>query len=193
MEDSVRFLLNKNGKVVVSKLLDWGMIYFLLLMEFIQVYDWIGSGAWSSNNIANPYFQYYQNYGIKIICLTAFILNCLLITQIYYHIKNISLKRTNALINTILFISTFLIWFELWYGSTFYYGEVRDKQGLPFGVNNFGIIGSILFLTYWISRINFRTENKNKIIINSIFVVTIIVLHILLINYLEGSWQLWQS
>lgn len=194
MENAARLLVNKNGKVMVSKLLDWGMIYFLLFMVFIQLYDWIGTGAWSSNNTENPYFQYYQNYGIKIIYTIAFISNCLLLMFVYFHLKKISIKRTNTLINTILFISTFIIWFELWYGSTFYYGEVRDKQGLPIGVNNFGIIGSILFLTYFISKINFKANSRKKIIvIKSISIVLMIAVHILLINFLEDSWQLWQS
>lgn len=53
----------------------------------------------------------------------------------------------------------FLQWFELYYGSTFYYGEVRDKQGLTFP-----ILASLL-ATFVIWKVNYTSaENRNRMI-----------------------------
>jgi hypothetical protein len=91
-------------------------------------------------------------------------------------------------------LAILLIWFELWYGPTFYYGEVRDKQGLPFGVNNFGLLGSILFFAYLILRIKLNLDSVTKIFsLKIILLVLAIVIQVFLINNLEDSWKLWQS
>lgn len=187
-----RLLIDKNGKVIIPKLLDWAMIYLFLFMLFINLSDLYSNGSWSSNNYS-PYFKYYQNYGINIIYLIAVVLNCLLITQIYFHIKEIAINRTNLLINTILIISIVLIWLELWYGSTFYYGEVRDKQ-LPLGVNNLGILGSIVFASFLILRLPYKYKNTTKrSLVKVILVIINIALQFYIFHLLKEPWTLYIS
>ncbi|MDR6803439.1 hypothetical protein J2Y45_000709 [Dyadobacter sp. BE34] len=41
--------------------------------------------------------------------------------------------------------ASFFQWYELYYGSTFYYGEVRDKQGLAFPL----LASAIVTLMIW--------------------------------------------
>lgn len=60
-------------------------------------------------------------------------------------IKNKTIRPISFKILLLLvLIIALLQWFELWYGSTFYYGEVRDKQGL--GVPILSIVLQIYIL-----------------------------------------------
>ena len=81
----------------------------------------------------------------------------------------------------------FLQWFELYYGSTFYYGEVRDKQGLMFP-----ILASFM-VTLAIGKINYsKTENRNLIIKLILIGVINVGLYVLWTQVSE-PWNLWQS
>lgn len=84
-----------------------------------------------------------------------------------------------------------LTWFELWYGSTFYYGEIRDKQGMPVGVNNLGALGSFCFLAYVIWRINLPSLQSRRWRFAAI--VGLGVAQYLVLKVVEEPWQLWQS
>jgi hypothetical protein len=88
-------------------------------------------------------------------------------------------------------VAAALTWFELWYGSTFYYGEVRDKQGLPIGVNNLGALGSFCFLAYVIWRVKLPTSNGRSWRIVATAVLA--GLQYLVLRVLEEPWKLWQS
>ena len=194
MSETLRTYINKKGRLDFSILVNWVIIFFLFIMIVFQLFDWAGNGTWAQNNPLNPYYDYFQNTGIKIIYVVNFIFNTSLIILIFIKIKKITFSKTDYLIDTILILSILLIWFELWYGSTFYYGEVRDKQGLPFGVNNFGLLGSILFFTYLILRIKINSDSVKKILLLKLTLfVSAILLQVILINNLEESWKLWQS
>lgn len=76
-------------------------------------------------------------------------------------------------------------WIELWYGSTFYYGEVRDKQGL-----GFPFVQS-LFLLYpiWITEHEITKLSTKKILASLlVFVILGIVFKLA-----YEPWKLWQS
>ena len=194
MSETLRTYIDKKGRLDFSSLVNWVIIFFLFIMIVFQLFDWTGNGTWAQNNPANPYYNYFQDTGIKFIYVVNFIFNTSLIFLIFIQIKKITFIKTDFLINTILILAILLIWFELWYGSTFYYGEVRDKQGLPFGVNNFGLFGSILFFGYLILRIKFNLDSVTKILFLKItLLVLAIVIQVFLINNLEESWKLWQS
>ena len=91
-------------------------------------------------------------------------------------------------------IGALLTWLELWYGSTFYYGEVRDKQNLPFGINNGGALGSVVFLTYIISRIRPTQWSRRRLVLfRAVAVFALILGHVAVLRLLEAPWQLAQS
>jgi hypothetical protein len=79
----------------------------------------------------DPYREYYTNKGIVLIFiarLSIWLTVCFL-GIIWIKNKTIRPLIFNTLLILVLIIAL-LQWIELWYGSTFYYGEVRDKQGL---------------------------------------------------------------
>jgi hypothetical protein len=130
-------------------------------------------GLWSLNEANDPYVKYYQNNTISNIQLIAIFIDCIILIFILVLIAGFKNKIFSIGLTIFLLLGIFLIWFELWYGSTFYYGEVRDKQGLPLSLNNIGIVGSILFSVYCLidTRLfkKFRTTYKISIVIILIF------------------------
>jgi hypothetical protein len=107
-------------------------------------------------------------------------------------------KHNKVIINILLCVlitCVLLIFGELYYGSTFYYGEIRDKQGLPFLINNFGLFGSVIFLSFvtnfFIGKSAIR--KKNKIVLNMILFVLISFFHFLLYKLLAVSWRMLSS
>jgi hypothetical protein len=137
----------------------------------------------------NPYFKYNQNPGIIIISFIK-LLCCLTLvsTLAYWKIKK---QTTGKKLVLLLSISSIIIglltWTELWYGSTFYYGELRDKSGISFPIL------SVLFIAYplW----NFRLIKNIKTDIIFKFVLTVIIFIGLYILYkeMEVPWNLYQS
>src|SRR5581483_1797891 len=101
----------------------------------------IGSGP------NEPFFEYFANRGVRAINAGAIGVDALILFLVLFSTvrRNWSWAKTAAVASVAL-LGTVLCWLELWYGSTFYYGEVRDKQGLPFFTNNFGVFGSFCFL-----------------------------------------------
>ncbi|WP_188934689.1 hypothetical protein [Dyadobacter endophyticus] len=85
------------------------------------------------------------------------------------------------------FAAAFLQWYELYYGSTFYYGEVRDKQGLMFPL----LASFIATLMIWKfpAPIN---EQRNLIWKLILTALVNIGLYILWLNVYE-PWNLFQS
>ena len=81
----------------------------------------------------------------------------------------------------------FLQWYELYYGSTFYYGEVRDKQGLMFPL----LASLMVTLTIW--KLNYsKTVNRNLTIKLTLTGIINVGLYLLWKQVYE-TWNLWQS
>jgi hypothetical protein len=102
----------------------------------------------------DPFAAYDANPGIRAITLAALALDLVLLVAIASSSRGWTRAR-QALVLGCAAIGIALPWLELWWGSTFYYGEVRDKQGLPFSVNHGGIVGSVLFAAYIAWRLRF--------------------------------------
>jgi hypothetical protein len=155
-----------------------------------------GEFFWRGNpSYVDPFSQYHANLGIRLINETAFILDAsifLMVTvaalrRIWSHVQQIAVIWAAA-------FAAALTWFELWYGSTFYYGEVRDKQALPFGVNNAGALGSLCFLTYIIWRVQLPSRSATvRTLVRVAVTVAVAIAHYLLPRLLEQRWNLWQS
>ncbi len=72
-----------------------------------------------------------------------------------------------------------LQWIEMWYGSTFYYGEVRDKQGLGFP------LASLLLMSYVGSNF-FRGKIKM-----TIGLISILLIHVIIFYLIKDQWRLY--
>jgi hypothetical protein len=154
-----------------------------------------GEYFWRGNpNYVDPFAEYDANLGIQFITAAAFALD----TGIFVLIARAAFRRTWSRIEQMVVIvaaavAALLTWFELWYGSTFYYGEVRDKQGLPLGVNNGGALGSVVFLTYIVWRVSLPESVRHRVIVRIALTAALIAAHYMLLRVVETPWDLWQS
>ena len=91
-------------------------------------------------------------------------------------------------------LGAILPWLELWWGSTFYYGEVRDKQGLPNSVVNIGTLGALVLLGYIALRMPLPLESASRrTIVRAALFLGICAMQRLACDFLAGTWNLWQS
>jgi formate-dependent nitrite reductase membrane component NrfD len=137
----------------------------------------------------NPFETFDNNIGIIKISIASLVsrsifLGCfaLLTFDKYRHDK----KILTFYIISALTIAV-LQWYELYFGSTFYYGEVRDKQGLMFPL----LASFMLTLVIW--KINYsKAKNSNLIIKLTLTGLVNIGLYFLWTQVYE-PWNLWQS
>ena len=136
----------------------------------------------------DPFYDYNSNKGIVLINTINLVL-CLSISiiGIIWIRKNQINYRWIYAIFTLCLLTALNRWIELWYGSTFYYGEIRDKQGLGFPWL------SLLLIFYIIWRFHFELDTKKRIIIKAI--ISILTTGILYGFYrmIYEKWNLWQS
>jgi len=175
----------------IHKITDKVFLVIFIILIIVQII------VLSSNDKSslNPFYDYHSNVGIVAINLLAVAIDISLTIILIKAIKiNVEEGIQLLAILVLSIVAASLVWVELWYGSTFYYGEVRDKQGLPLGVNNLGILGSILFTTYFLIKVPFGNISKNKVTIIKAFLIPLnVVLQLALVNLLEVPWNLWQS
>jgi hypothetical protein len=137
----------------------------------------------------NPFKIFDNNPGIIKISIASLILRIAFVS--YFAILYITKSEPNRKILTVYLLAalaiSFLQWFELYYGSTFYYGEVRDKQGLMFPV----LASAMLTLVVW--KINYPRVGKNSVIIKVILAVLLNIGLCLLWIQVSETWNLWQS
>jgi hypothetical protein len=137
----------------------------------------------------DPFTTYNNNSGIiaisvaSIICRSIF-LACFLflaLTKLHDSKKVLVIYLVSAL------AIAFLQWFELYYGSTFYYGEVRDKQGLMFP-----FLGSLMVtLTVW--KINYTKLLARNMRVKILLTVMLNIGLIIFWISVREPWKLWQS
>lgn len=131
----------------------------------------------------DPYRDYYTNKGIVLIFIARLIfwLIVCVLGIIWIIKKTIEPLNLNLLLLTIVIIAM-LQWFELWYGSTFYYGEVRDKQGL--GVP----ILSIVLQIYVFLRLGIK---KRTLLIG--LIALIIIMNYGIYGLVYENWKLYHD
>jgi hypothetical protein len=137
----------------------------------------------------NPFDDYYTNAGIIKISIasvisrvTFLVLFVVLLTQRYR--DSLTLKLIYLLSALII---GFLQWYELYYGSTFYYGEVRDKQGLMFPS-----LGSFM-VTLVIWKIKYANDDLRNSATKAILAALLNVGLYLLWRLVYEPWNLEQS
>jgi hypothetical protein len=137
----------------------------------------------------NPFFTYDHNIGIITISSNKLLFSLIILATLTIWLINKRIIGKKAII--VLCLSSISIgllsWIELWYGSTFYYGEVRDKQGLMFPFL------SVLYFAYPIW--NIKISKNNKIDSISKCMVTLILGIVLYVFFkaMEAPWNLIQS
>lgn len=147
----------------------------------------------------DPYKYYFQNQGIRIIHFAAlFTDTAIVLSMLAWAVTSESERRSSAYrglaLKAFALLGASLAWVELWYGSTFYYGEVRDKQGLPYGVNHFGPVGGFIFLSYVIWTIESKRITRRKaVVLRLIFTLIVLLAEVIVLRVVERPWRLWQS
>ncbi len=128
--------------------------YILIIISTISILGLIvyfisgltPNGEYGTKNY-DPFHDYYTNLGIVCLMVSRIVLFLsVLIIGINWIKKKSITKRLLNIILIVVFSLALMDWFELWYGSTFYYGEVRDKQGLGFPIL------SLLLMLYGLSK-----------------------------------------
>lgn len=141
------------------------LFLFLLFMSygyFASYREGLGLFSFNGGGEYEPYYRYYQNPVIKFVNNGAWLIDILLMMALVVMslpkiASQVMCKHLPKVFSVLLLIGIILPWFELYYGSTFYYGEVRGEQGLPILVCNFGLIGSFVF-SFCFLKINLRKD-----------------------------------
>ncbi len=131
----------------------------------------------------NPFKAYYTNTGILITFAIGFIARSIFLIS-FYLMTFREKKFAKVICLFSAFTIGFLAWFELYYGSTFYYGEVRDKQGL-----GFPYLASIMF-TFIIWKIQFSKTHRANLVAKIFLTSFINVALVSLWFYVQDSWKL---
>jgi hypothetical protein len=166
-------------------------LFFSIGMDITELYSAGGATA--------PFIKYHENSVIRIVCLISIVLQLIIFAATLFsavkHEKNDRYLLQSMFIQIASVIILFLVWFVLYYGSTFYYGEVRDKQSLFSSVNSFGIIGTSILLTYSLTLLkSFRGFKTNgKIFYTFAGFAIIITIQSIIFHLLEDKWRLWSS
>ncbi len=137
----------------------------------------------------NPFKEFDNNRGIIKISIASLISRILFISC--FLILAFDNFRQDKKILTVYLFSALTIsvlqWYELYYGSTFYYGEVRDKQGLIFPI----LASFMATLVIW--KINYSKTEKRNLTIKLILTGAINVGLYILWTLVYEPWNLWQS
>lgn len=149
------------------------IIYFYDLNNTVQIQD-------------NPFKTFDNNPGIINISIASLISKIIFIVcflLLGFDKFRLDWKILTAYIITALIIA-FFQWFELYYGSTFYYGEVRDKQGLMFPI----LASFMVTLAIW--KINYSMKENFNLTLKLILTGVINVALYFLWTQLNEQWNL---
>ena len=166
------------------------IIVSLLKVIGLTLYFWgisIPNGKYGELDF-NPFYDYNTNLGIILINTINTILWLGILTIGVFWMKKRSINyKFIYLIFCFCGLLAIIRWIEIWYGSTFYYGEIRDKQGLYFPLFS-------LFLTFYpIWRYKIELINKKQILFKSIASILILLSFIIIYMTKFEAWNLWQS
>jgi hypothetical protein len=153
------------------------LLFLRICIYFVNIFTL--NGEYGEKDY-DPFYVYNTNSGIVVI--TTMKLISALFISIFGLTWIINRHIAYSIITTILLCVLALAiteWIELWYGSKFYYGEFRDKQGLGFPIL------SLLLTLYFFLRIRLP-KNFYRI---GLILGTIIV-YVWLFNSIQHDWKL---
>lgn len=167
-----------------SKIIDISILILSILVFFSSAFYFSELYSIKVNDEKHLFSKYIENPGIlklEILRMAAAIVIAVLIVS--------KLKSsTNGKVTAIIILSVILgilPWLELRHGSTFYYGEMRDKHGL-----GFPYLPTLYFLyPIWICKKEISKITISKILIS----VGILICLIIFYNLVYEPWKLWQS
>lgn len=145
-----------------------------------------------------PFYNYMQNEVIRTIYHVTIILEIIIaISSILMTAKieeAVSWQFMFPVISISIILSS-LIWYEIYFDSTFYYGEVRDKHFLFVSANSFGVYGSTVFLNYALLLSIFKNAKfmKSKSILIMVLGISVYVIQYSFYKLMEVPWRLWLS
>lgn len=173
---------------LISKTIEYTTVVLTILFVIIYI-TYFYELIFPNLDEHNPYKTYNENNGIVFIEILSFIFSVIFLFCFYQYTFIKFVPQKNIFLYYIIsaILITFLHWYKLYYGSTFYYGEVRDKQGFNFPFMAF------LYVTFIIWKLNYF---KNEFI-NLTFTITLTLLFNSLQYYfwnqVQEPWELWQS
>ncbi len=158
---------------------------FSVVILCIYFYDIINPNPQQDN----PFKTFDNNPGIIKISIASLVARIIFI--LCFFLLAVDKLKNDKKILTLYIVCAlaiaFLQWFELYYGSTFYYGEVRDKQGLMFPL----LASFMVTLAIW--KINYSKTGNRNLIIKLILTGVINVGLYFLWTQVYEPWNLWQS
>lgn len=137
----------------------------------------------------NPFKTFDNNPGIIKISIASLITRIVFLVC-FLLLANDKFKQDKKILTVYLLSALtigFLQWYELYFGSTFYYGEVRDKQGIMFPV----LASFMVTLVVW--KINYSNTESRNLIIRLVLTGVINVGLYILWEQVYEPWNLWQS
>jgi len=184
-------MLGTSKKMIIkSKKIDLVIITNSVIVAIIGVFYFIELSTNNNSEEIDLFRSYTTNRGIVTISVIQF---CLAVLAIVILLKKILSKKNNQFQTVALIIITIGLgltpWIEMWYGSTFYYGEVRDKQGLGFPFL------SLIFLLYpiWIFREETNRITQKQFSARIIATLSLIIISVIFYNQILEPWKIWQS
>jgi len=175
-------------KKIKSNIFETVLAFLIFLAIIFSIINFIEIES-PNSQIDNPFAAYYTNPGIIRISTWKFISYCtfflFFILLCFDKFKNKSTVLAAYL--TSAFVIAALQWYELYYGSTFYYGEVRDKQGLGFPVFSSWMVTLIIW------KINYSKNMDRDLAIKLILTGIINFGLYQFYGQVYKSWKLWRS
>jgi len=179
-------MVEKKYKMTVYETVFLSIVILDIIAYFYYIY-----GLIDNKSLDEALRNYYLNNGIKVIATITFIFQVtfavpFILSSLFKRFKdNIYLKITYF----ISAIATGLIkWFEIYYGSTFYYGEVRDKQGLHI----IAIFGTMCFI-FAVFKLNYSKTKQHNLLLKAIIASIIIIISYKFYFYVYDLWDLKKS
>jgi uncharacterized BrkB/YihY/UPF0761 family membrane protein len=177
-----------NSRRTSANIFEAALAFIVFLAIVFSIIDFVDFNS-SESEVGNPFAAYYSNPGIIRITILKFLSFCFFFL-LFIALSVEKFKNLNILLGAYLFSAlaiAFLQWYELYYGSTFYYGEVRDKQGLGYPIL------SSLMVTLIIWKLNYSNSKERNLIIKLILTGVINIGLYQVYNLVYESWNLWQS
>ncbi|EKO52314.1 hypothetical protein LEP1GSC132_2080 [Leptospira kirschneri str. 200803703] len=157
-----------------------------LFLIFASVFLWIAR-YWKENDWNDPFSIYFQNLGILVLFWLSVVVSIFI--PILIAIRN-RMNFPKFTLQVFIIVAAILPWTEMYWGSTFYYGEIRDKSGLPLNTIFFGPIGSG-FALFALFTEGFWKEKALRL--KFIFFIFVVIFEFLLWFILRHPWNMIQS